>query len=167
MLSLARGFISSAPQVISGIILPTKLSERTNGPETMIETRCSDLEATIRELRDEISAIRRAAENKFAIENQQLCNLSSSPTENQQRPEHLMPVQLSKLSTNKALRMQRSVMEQILELLVGLGANESNSKLESLTAMVSEIQVFYQNISVDVEPRGDEGSTCVYSEKGQ
>lgn len=158
MLSLARRFISSAPQAISGIILPTKFSfrpsqpEQTNGSETTIETRCSDLEATIRELRDEISGIRRATENKFAIENQQIYNLSSSQTENQQRAEHFMPVQLSKLSTDNALRMQRSVMEQILELLVDLGSNESNSKLESLTATVSEIQILYQDISVDVEP---------------
>ena len=156
MLSLARRFMSSAPQAISGI--PTKFSfrpsqpERTNGSETTIETRCSDLEATIRELRDEISGIRRATENKFAIENQQIYNLSSSQTENQQRAEHFMPVQLSKLSTDNALRMQRSVMEQILELLVDLGSNESNSKLESLTATVSEIQMLYQDISVDVEP---------------
>ena len=43
-------------------------------------------------------------------------------------------------------------MEQILELLVDLGSNESNSKLESLTATVSEIQMLYQDISVDVKP---------------
>lgn len=164
MLSFARRFIGSTPQAISGIILPTKFSFRPsqpdliNGPETTMETRCSDLEATICELGDEISAIRRATENKFAIENQQLHNLSSSQTENQQqRAEYFMPpVQLSKLSTDNALRMQRSAMEQILELLVDLGANENNLKLDYLTATVSEIQALHQNISVDVEPRGVE-----------
>lgn len=153
MLSLARRFISNAPQAISGIILPTKFSfrpsqpERTNGSETTIETRCSDLEATIRELRDEISGIRRATENKLAIGNQQIYNLSSSQSENQQRGKHFMPVQLSKLSTDNALRMQHSVMEQILELLVDLGADESNSRLESLTATMRDPHASTKRVS--------------------